>query len=64
MATVRPPLRDVVAGQVLASLARITDDVEGASAGNIVLIVDDEALRVLNACLPADALVKAGFISA
>ena len=61
---VRPPLRGAVAGQVLAALAQITDDVEGDRAGNMVLVVDDEALRVLNACLPADALVKAGFISA
>jgi len=34
----------------------------GAKRGNNVLVVDDEALRIINACMPSSDLVKSGFI--
>jgi hypothetical protein len=56
-----PPVRHA---ELLAAVAHAQGDQEGSRSGNSVLVVDDEALRIVNACMPADALTAAGFISA
>jgi hypothetical protein len=49
--------------EILQTLQAAVEGQEGARVGNNVLVVDDDALRIINACLPSNELLKAGFIS-
>lgn len=52
-----------VAG-VLSTLTAAVSAQEGSKKGNTVLVVDEDALTILNACIPPDDLIRSGFISA
>lgn len=49
---------------VLSTLTAAVSAQEGSKKGNTVLVVDEDALTILNACIPPDELIRSGFISA
>jgi hypothetical protein len=63
MASARAPFRDIVANKTRETLRNAVSDQEGPKKGNNVLVVDDEALRIINACMPTNDLIAQGFMS-
>lgn len=59
----RAPFRDLVANKIRDALKNAVSDQDGPKKGNNVLVVDDEALRIINACMPTNDLIAQGFMS-
>lgn len=63
LADPRKTFRSLVADQLLTSLRKSIADQDPSKSGNTVLVVDEQALSVLNAALPQSEVLKAGFMT-